>query len=253
MPNPTTTAGSAALAPIRRWVLYRPWRLITVCAAIPIILFGVGRCTSSPPTTTPDAAAAAEATATTVRHLTAGQEVSATDAAAVTDIDQARKSPQIVAMQFASGYVDTATTTGQWITTLTPLASPGAVNGEFVAARPTFPVTITGPTSTAEGGRLVVVPTSTGQFTVHLDASDGGWLVTTPLPSLDGASPPTTTTDDTDTEEEAPAPSTTAPSVTPTPPAPTRTTTPAPVPAPAPKRPRPGPIPTPSLDGPLPA
>lgn len=249
------SSGSAALAPVRRWVLYSPWRLAGLVCALLTLLVVVSQITrpALPTITAGNQARAASATSTEIRTLQAGQEVTANDAGSVSDINQARKSPQIVAMKFAMGYIDISSTTGQWITTLTPLAAPGAVSGDLVAQRPVYPVSITGSTSTAEGGHLVIVPTSVGDLSVRLDVDNSGWLVNTPLPHLENAAvdPSTSTADSTDspeaTDEETP---TTTPSTTPPQTAPPTPTRDAPRPT---QRPKPGPIPIPNLEGPLPA
>lgn len=253
----THSGSHAILTPIRRWVLYSPKRLIGLAASLIGICILIGQLMPNPaPGALSSATAASGATTSTTatrQVLKAGDEVTRDDAAAVTDDTQARKSPQIVAMKYAIAYTDLNATTGEWITALSAFAAPGAVAGEFVAARPVVPIAISGPTSSNSRGELVIVPTSSGQLTVNLESTAAGWQVTTPLPQLDLPEyTPTITEDAVPETTEAPTTTSSAEpsSSTPATPPPTVTST-APA-RPADPTPQSGPIPIPQLEGPLP-
>lgn len=258
----------AVTAPLRRWMLHSPSRLGIVVAVVVVLMIVVGHFMPGKQKGALSAAMAAEATPSTTATqvvVQAGAEVTPDQARAISD-DDAKKSPQLMAMKYALAYTDINPTTGEWITALSKYTEPGVVNGEIVANRPTVPVAVSGQTSSTSKGKLVIVTTSAGDMTIRLNSTPGGWQVTTPLPTLDdtGSSPesssvgddsaddvPTSTSADASTSPSSPSvdtadvPTALLPSsAVPSAPAPTTPTTDP--------RPVPGPIPTPNLDGPLP-
>lgn len=260
----------AVTAPLRRWMLYSPARLGVVAAVVVVLMIVVGQFMPGKQKGALSSAMAAEAAApsTTATQVVvqAGAEVSPDQARAVSD-DDAKKSPQLMAMKYALAYTDINPTTGEWITALSKYTEPGIVNGEIVANRPTVPVAVSGQTSSTSKGKLVIVTTSAGDMTIRLNSTSGGWQVTTPLPTLDNTGGSSESSSDSD-DSANDVPTSTPPASTSTSPSsasvdagdvPTALlpssaapSTPAMTTPTADPRPVPGPIPTPNLEGPLP-
>jgi hypothetical protein len=262
------------LTPLRRWVLYSRTNLALSVVGVFVLLFGLGQVFGSPASTdsvaatgdiaSTSAAGSTAAVSTSPRAFDTDDEVSEFDVAAMSPADVAA-SPQATAMKYAYVYTDSAASETAWSSGLAMLAPDGALTQDFRDARPSGPVTITGPTQTTsaivggEDAATVTVPTTAGPLKVHLaartEAGTRSWLVATPLPSLDtgtGAGAPSTTTTAAPSTSAAPTTSTTTPAATSAAPAPAPST-PAPTTALAPSpAPAPGPIPIPDLDTPLP-
>lgn len=262
-------------APIQRWLFHSPGRFAAVIVGAVIVMGTVGAVvnpfTPSPNLTADGAPSGAPAKTVTMQ---AGDEVTANEVLAISP-EEAAKSPQVTAMKFAVAYVDLSPNSGEWVRALSSYADSTGIGAAFIAARPNYPVTISGSTITNDPGPVITVNTSAGKLQATMGkSSSGAWKVLGPLPTLDAAAPPPAapatgvaarTTVPASTTSSAPPSTVTVtvsatPSATPPPPAPPRpaapVTTTAPPPrtqAPAPAGPRPGAIPIPSgLDGPLP-
>ncbi|AWK76421.1 hypothetical protein CBI38_33990 (plasmid) [Rhodococcus oxybenzonivorans] len=249
--NPITTA-------IRSWVLRSPGRLASGIAIMVALLYlarlMITTVTGTAGDTAEPLANAANTHTTPVATPTAAaKEITETEVASMPTSSIGR-SPATAAMYYAHEFVDTTASPTQWAVALSRVTRPERVNDTLAAARPTAPVSILGPTRTLSGtgttGTTVEIDTSAGTMTIAVTATDDGWRVDSPLPTLD--------LDDVAAALATP-----------------RTTTPSPVTAPSPERtpehqlssesappaqqatvlapvPVPGPIPIPELDTPLP-
>lgn len=259
-PNPV-------LAPIRRWVLYSRTHLAITVVGVVALLFATGAVFGQdpPPRSTAhevDVSAEPALTETISYDL---EEVSESLVAAKTAAWIAKSAPA-TAMAYAHTFVDGEPSDGAWTSAIGSYTT-GTPGEDLLAARPTTPVVITGPTVSTPidgpGGTRaarVAVPTQAGDLQVSLtveEASAGArWVVDTPLPTLDlsevekvaPASPPVPA-------RATPVPATPRADMaasqptfdldTPMPATSPGSLAPAPVPVP-------GPIPIPDLDTPIP-
>lgn len=266
----TANGPNPVLAPIRRWVLYSKTNLAISVAGSLMVLFAAGAVFGED--AAPQAAAAQGATEAV--EVSAGAdgvsyeviEVSESLVAAKS-VSWAAASAPATAMAYAHAFIDMLPSDSSWASNLSrhTASAPGEA---VIAARPSAPIVITGPTvseivTDRDGVKTarVSVPTQAGIMAVSLSVIDvaGGqrWVVDTPLPTLDlsevsKVAPMTSAAPKPSTSASAPAPtSTTAPSGSNSDDADTDKET-SPPSSTALPTPVPGPIPIPELDTPIP-